>query len=265
VIKALATTKSGQSKESLVTTYKAIGRSIIDYAAPIWSPNASQTSFEKLQVAQNAALRAATGCHLMSNVDHLHAETSLLKVKAHSELLSAQYLAKCYNPDHPCHEVARENDEVAFPREVHMSLRRKHKDWVAARMVFDPGGTAINWQNRVKELHTEAVGRELRDRSPNRVLGEEPPDVNRREKRLPRQVRCVLSQLRSGFCRHLKSYQHKLNPLIANECPDCHGTPHDVLHIFNCPVRRNPRVGVRDLWSRPIVAGRFLHNMVHSA
>ena len=35
----------------------------------------------------------------MSSVDHLHAEANMLKVKEHSELLSAQYLARYLEPE----------------------------------------------------------------------------------------------------------------------------------------------------------------------
>ena len=35
----------------------------------------------------------------MSSVDHLHAEANVLKVREHSELLSAQYLARCLEPE----------------------------------------------------------------------------------------------------------------------------------------------------------------------
>ena len=38
----------------------------------------------------------------MSSIDHLHTEAELLKVREHSELLSAQYLARCLEPgNHP--------------------------------------------------------------------------------------------------------------------------------------------------------------------
>ena len=36
---------------------------------------------------------------MMSSVDHLHAEENVLKVKEHSEPLSAQYLARCLEPE----------------------------------------------------------------------------------------------------------------------------------------------------------------------
>ena len=73
IFKALAGTSWGQQKETLLMTYKAVGRSIINYAAPVWSTNLCDT--------QNEALRISTGCHRMSSVDHLHAEANMLKVK----------------------------------------------------------------------------------------------------------------------------------------------------------------------------------------
>ena len=52
---------------------------------------------------QNEPLRIATGCHKMSSVDHLGVEANMLKVMEHSELLSAQYLARCLEPGNVCH------------------------------------------------------------------------------------------------------------------------------------------------------------------
>ena len=57
VLNALAGTNCGQQKETLLLTYKALGRSIANYAAPVWSTNASDTSLEKIQRTQNEALR----------------------------------------------------------------------------------------------------------------------------------------------------------------------------------------------------------------
>ena len=78
---------------------------IISYAAPVWSTNASDSSFKKIQTAQNAALRTATGAHMMASIDHLHQESLTLKVKDHSYILSAQYLVNCLEEDHICHGI----------------------------------------------------------------------------------------------------------------------------------------------------------------
>ena len=83
ILKALAGTSWGQQKETLLMTYKAVGRSIINYAAPVWRPNLHDTNYRKIQYTQNEALRIATGCHKMSSIDHLHTEAEMLKVKEH--------------------------------------------------------------------------------------------------------------------------------------------------------------------------------------
>ncbi|KAH7714343.1 Protein H25P06.5 [Aphelenchoides avenae] len=75
ILRALAGTSWGQQKETLLTTYKAVGRPILNYAAPVWTPLLSDTGFKRLQIAQNAALRTATGCLAMSSIDHLHQGT----------------------------------------------------------------------------------------------------------------------------------------------------------------------------------------------
>ena len=60
VLKALAGTNWGQQNETLLMTYKALGRSIATYAAPVWSINVSETNIGKIQHAQNEALRIIT-------------------------------------------------------------------------------------------------------------------------------------------------------------------------------------------------------------
>ena len=59
-------------------TYKALGRLIANYAAPVWSINASETKFGKIQRAQNEALRIIIGSHKMSSINHIHSETKML-------------------------------------------------------------------------------------------------------------------------------------------------------------------------------------------
>ena len=81
ILKALAGTSWGQQKETLLMTYKAVGRSIINYAAPVWSPNLHDTNYRKIQYTQNEALRIATGCLKMSSIDHLHTYARVQKVR----------------------------------------------------------------------------------------------------------------------------------------------------------------------------------------
>ena len=54
IIKALTATGWGKQKETLMATYKAVMRPALEYASSVWSPIASSTSINKLQVMQNA-------------------------------------------------------------------------------------------------------------------------------------------------------------------------------------------------------------------
>ena len=69
-------------------TYKALGRSIANYDAPVWSTNASDISLEKIQRT-----------HKISSIDHLHSETKMPQVDDHLNLLSAQYLVHCLDTE----------------------------------------------------------------------------------------------------------------------------------------------------------------------
>ena len=105
MVKALAGSSCGHDKENLLMTYNALRKSIANCSAPVWSTNASDSSFKKIQTAQNAALRTATGAHKMASIDHLHQESLTLRVKDHSDMLSVQYLVNCLEEDHVSHGI----------------------------------------------------------------------------------------------------------------------------------------------------------------
>ncbi|XP_053948651.1 uncharacterized protein LOC128857100, partial [Anastrepha ludens] len=96
VLKSLAGSTWGKDKELLLSTFKAIGRPVLNYAAPIWSPGTSDTQWIKLQTYQNTAIRTATGCLLMSPIQHLHDEAHMLPVKEDNKLLCKQFLLGCH-------------------------------------------------------------------------------------------------------------------------------------------------------------------------
>ena len=66
VLKELAGSTWGCDKETLLTTYQAIGRSILSYCCPVWTPSLMDTNWSWLQQAQNYVLRIATGCLKMA-------------------------------------------------------------------------------------------------------------------------------------------------------------------------------------------------------
>ena len=247
VLKALAGTPWGQQKETILMNYKAIGRSVANYGAPVWSTNASVTSIGKIQIAQNEALRIATGSHKMSSIDHLHNETEMLTVKQHSDLLSAQYLVQCLDPDHVCHNITTMD---VPPRQMKHTLHTRHYPTVQPLL-------AATKKETLQAVHTEAVTRAINSQQPNRVLHNRPPPISLEEDTLRRPQRTTLSQLRSGHCRLLNSYQNRLKPTVDPRCPDCGVNPHDVPHLFHCTAHPNDLSTV-NMWDKPVESIREL-------
>ena len=103
VLKALADSTCGCDKETLLTTFQAIGRSILSYCSPVWTPSLMDTNWSRLQMAQNTALRIFNGCLKMADVTELHQETRELRLRQHNELISQQFAIAWYLPQHPCH------------------------------------------------------------------------------------------------------------------------------------------------------------------
>ena len=94
MIKSLTATGWGKQKETLMATYKAVMIPALECASFIWSPLASSTSINKLQVLQNAALRTATGCTQDTNIQHMHNKTLILPIHEHLQLHVSKYKQK---------------------------------------------------------------------------------------------------------------------------------------------------------------------------
>ena len=156
-------------------TYKAVGRSIINYAAPVWSTNLRDTNYRNIQYTQNEALRIATGCHKMSSVYHLHVEAKMLKVREHSALLPAQYLARCLEPGNVCHSITtRETPK----RRMKETLFTRHRNTVEPMML------AENRKATLQAIHSDAINKAVKDPKNNILLDDHPHPINDSEKYL---------------------------------------------------------------------------------
>ena len=96
-----------------MATYKAVMRPALEYASSVWSPIASSTSINKLQVMQNAALRTATGCTQDTNIQHLHDETLTLPIHEHLQLHASQYKQKTHSHRPPHSHYNRHKNKHA--------------------------------------------------------------------------------------------------------------------------------------------------------
>ena len=252
-VKCLSGTSWGANTEVLLTTYKTVCRPIINYAVPIWHPGLSKSRRDDLQVAQNQALRSATGCHLKAPIDHLHHETRVLPVEAHNDLLCNQYLLRCHLPTHPSNQLLA---DPPAPRHLKKGIL-SYKPFISHQIPAN-GLDPVSYRRGLKALHRRAVDDAVRGYLPSVVLGGyPPPHVNPMEVRLPRETRCALSQLRSGYSKRLNDYWAKIRPGTPNVCPSCAGSPHDVAHLFNCPTSPTT-LQVIDLWNQPDKVATFL-------
>ena len=242
--------------ETIVITYKSIIRSLFTYASPIWFPNSSPSSIQKLQTIQNSALRIATGCVKMCPTDHLHAETHVLPVKDHLSLLCSQFLAKSLQPSHPSFVTVT---SPSGPRKMKETLQSRFLPAVSPYLV-DGALPSASYGVTIKSLHTEAVASAIASRDDSRVLGSRPPEVSLEERLLPRPYRTTMSQLRSGFCSSLNSYLERIGRAPDPLCPHCGGGNQTTNHLFAC-TSYPTSLTVSDLWERPGLVSRFLSSL----
>ena len=112
---------------------------------------------------------AVTRCQVSAQ---LHIEAKVLKVMEHSELLSAQYLARCLEPGNVCHSMTtRETPK----RRMKGTLFTRHRNTVEPLMLVD------NRKTTLQAIHTDAI--------------------NKAVKYLTRKERATLAQLKSGYCK----------------------------------------------------------------
>ena len=257
IMRALSDSEFGKDKECLLMTFKCFIRSITDYAAPIVYPNYSATSIRRLQLIQNSALRLALGCHKASSFEHLHNEALELPVEDHLKLLSAQFLARALQESHPSHRYVLQD---RGRRPMKHTLRSKVLDLVEPYLDAN-GKVAPGDFHRVKNaIHTDVVADSVSRLSTNRLLAGRPLQIDPSEQRLPRIARSTLSQLRSGFCSCLQSFQFKIGGADNDLCPECMSFPHTPEHLFEC-ASKPTNLTKESLWSNPWAVANFLKTL----
>ena len=151
----------------------------------------------------------------MSSIDHLHIEAEMLQVEDHSELQSAEYLAKCLQPTNVCHNITTRGPPLRWMKPT---LYTRHRTTVELRMTDD------NLKDTLKSIHTAAVNRRRIEYS---MIS--PPSINNNEANFPRRQRTSLSQLRSSHCKLSRQLKKRIGKDATDCCLDCGASPQDEL------------------------------------
>ena len=262
ILRALAGSSWGCQKEVILMTYKALILPIINYGCVVWYPMSPSGKIEELQRIQNSALRIATGCHLKTDIHHLHDECKMLPVKDHLNMLCCQFLASSLRPVHPSYNVVRSVPARRMRNQTSRDFTPKNTLYTLFSdkiLPFLVNGDIPehNYKQVIKSIHTIYVSESVNAMRPNVVLGTRPPPTNVEEIELPRSARTALSQLRSGYSIRLNSYRNSIGLSQDSLCPECLINDHTTRHLFECPAKPTD-LSAADLWSNPKAVTNFL-------
>ena len=156
-MKCLRGSTWGQDMETLAITYKFICRSVLEYAAPIWSPIISDTSWIKHETTQNQVFRVVTGNLCIASQQHIYREAKILPPKDHCRMITNQLLLSLTNhlPDHPGFKLTEAPLPIQHRRKDIAHLQPVSKDDIKAKM---------------KSIHTSEVQNALAQYPQSKVL-----------------------------------------------------------------------------------------------
>ena len=249
VLNAQAGSNWGCDKETLLTTYQAIGRSILSYCSQVWTPSLMDTNWCRLQWAQNSALIISSGCLEMADVIELHQEARELPVRQHNELISQQFAIACHLPQHPCYQLCHRP-----PRR--RSLIGRLRPNIQQYLAEEPFRKA-SYKSAISGIHQDVV-RTVIESSSSRLHNGRPPPIATAEQTLPRKTRTILAQLRTGHSRILGQYMNRIDPTTLNHFHNCGHSPPDTHHIFDCPSKPTTQT-VELLWTPPFETAKHLN------
>ena len=172
MFKALAVSTWGCDKETLLTTYQAIGRSILSYCCTVWTLSLTYTIWSRQQRAQKSALRIATGCVLMADVAELHQEARELPVRPHNELISQQFAIACHLPQHPCHQLCHRPPDDRPKRRL--PLFGRFMPNIQQYLAEEPLNNT-SYKSAISSIHQDAVRIAIKNSSSKLLNGRPPP------------------------------------------------------------------------------------------
>jgi hypothetical protein len=156
-------------------------------------------------------MRTITGAHRNSDKGHMLAETQLLPVREHLGFVCKQFFASASRRNHPSHATVNQPTRSQPGRlsgVVH-TLQSRFEHVVQPYLNDDGVLREISYKRTLKGMHTKVVSDNKR-LIVSKLLSVAPQDINPEEETLPRLKRCVLTQVRSTYCKNLQTYQNLL-------------------------------------------------------
>jgi ribonuclease HI len=134
ILSSLSTKIWGWKKKKLAQVYHTMQKSVLDYAAPGWQPYLSETQMNKLEVAQNSALRIISGQYKSTPVEALRLETGVQSYRTTSKQLTAKAYEKALRlpADHPRAKILAESNHP--PHRTKKSSWRKEAQQIIAQL-----------------------------------------------------------------------------------------------------------------------------------
>ena len=246
VLKSLAGSTWGCDKETLLTTYQSIGRSILSYCCSVWTPSHRDTNWSRLQRAQNSALRISTGCLKMADVAELLQEAREIPVRQHNELIFLQIALARHLPQHLCHQLCHRPPDDRLDRR--RSLVGRYKPNIKQYLVEDPLSNS-SYKSAISSIHQDAVITAINSSS-SQLLNGRPPPITTAEQTLPRMTTTILAQLRSDHSRILGQHMNRIDPTARYHCHDSGHSAHDTHHLFDSPSKPTT-LTVETIWTAP--------------
>ena len=173
MLKALAGSTWGCDKETMLTTYQAIGRSKLSYCSPVWTPSPKDTNWCLLKRERNSALRIYTGCLKMADVIELHQEARELSVRQHNKLIFQQFAMACHLPQHPCHQLChRPPDDRPERRRSLIGRFKPNIQQYLAKEQF----SNTNYKSAISSTHQDMI-RTVIESSSSKLFNGRPPPI----------------------------------------------------------------------------------------
>ena len=115
----------------------------------------------------------------------------------------------------------------------------------------------ISYKSGISSIHQDSV-RTAIESSSSILFNGRPPPIATAEQTLPRKIRTIVAQRRTGHSPILGQYMDRIDPTAPNHCHDFGHSPHDTHHLLDCNSKPTT-LTVESLWTAPTENAKHLN------